>query len=483
MTSDQLQRRETVDDLSRARRLGVLAICCMSLFIVGIDSTGVNLAIPSIARDLGASGSQLQWVLDAYTLVLASLLMLSGSMGDRLGRRRMFQVGLTIFGVGSICCSLAPTAGFLIAARMLQAIGGSMMNPIAMSIITNVFRDSKERAQAIGMWGGVVGLSMALGPVIGGALVQGISWRAIFWINVPVVVAAVILTAMFVPESRAETVRRLDPVAQVLILVMLATVTYAIIEGQSLGWTSFAVLGCFAVAVVAGAAMVWWELRRKEPLLDPRFFRSLPFSGAVLAAILGFCAMAGFLFLNTLYLQDVRGMTALHAGLMTLPMAVSVAIFAPISGRIVGSRGARLPMCISAVGIGLSAILLLRIDNDTSYFYLAFAYLCFGVGFGMLNAPITNSAVSGMPRAQAGVAAAIASTSRQVGGSLGVALLPAITFGQLQGSLPEGLAAATHPAWIVMLGCAVLLLVLAFVVTGSVALRTSRRVAAELGAS
>jgi MFS family permease len=229
--------------------------------------------------------------------------------------------------------------------------------------------------------------------------------------------------------------------------------------------------------------MVRWELRREQPLLDPRFFRSLPFSGAVLAAILGFCAMAGFLFLNTLYLQDVRGMTALHAGLMTLPMAVSVAVFAPVSGRIVGSRGARLPMCIAGVGIGLSAILLMQISNDTSYVYLAFAYVCFGIGFGMLNAPITNAAVSGMPRSQAGVAAAIASTSRQVGGSLGVAVLPAIAFGGLQGSMQQGLAAATHPAWIVMLCCAVLLVVLAFVVTGSVALRSSRRVAAELGAS
>lgn len=469
--------------LTRGRRLGVLAICCMSLFIVGIDATGVNLALPSISRDLGASGSQLQWVVDAYTLVLASLLMLSGSMGDRLGRKRVFQVGLVAFGIGSICCSLAPAPGVLIGARVLQAIGGSMLNPVAMSIITNTFRDPRERAQAIGMWGGVIGLSMALGPVVGGALVEGIGWQAIFWLNVPVVATAVVLAGLFVPESRAAQVRRPDPVAQLLVVVMLGTVTYAIIEGESLGWSSAAVLGCFAAAAIATVLLVGWELRREEPLLDPRFFRSIPFSGAVLAAIVGFCAMAGFLFLNTLYLQEVRGLSALQAGLMTLPMALSVAVFAPVSGRVVGDRGARLPMTIAGVGIGLSAILLMALANDTSLVYLGVAYLFFGIGFGMLNAPITNAAVSGMPRAQAGVAAAIASTSRQVGGSLGVAVLPAIAYGRLDGSMRQSFAVATHPAWGVMLGCAVLLILLAFAVTGGVALRSSDRVAAELGSS
>jgi sugar phosphate permease len=203
----------------------------------------------------------------------------------------------------------------------------------------------------------------------------------------------------------------------------------------------------------------------------------------VLAAIVGFCAMAGFLFLNTLYLQEVRGLSALQAGLMTLPMALSVAVFAPVSGRVVGDRGARLPMTVAGIGIALSAILLMSLGKDTSLAYLGVAYLFFGIGFGMLNAPITNAAVSGMPRAQAGVAAAIASTSRQVGGSLGVAVLPAIAYGRLDGSMAHGFAEATHPSWAVMLGCAVVLIVLAFAVTGGVALRSSDRVAAELGSS
>ncbi|NNG41162.1 MFS transporter [Flexivirga sp. ID2601S] len=471
------------EELTRRRRLGILAICCLSLFIVGVDTTAVNLALPAIGRDLSASASQLQWVIDAYTLVLASLLMLSGSTADRLGRRKVFQIGLLIFGVGSLLCSLAQDPGMLIAARILQAVGGSMLNPVAMSIITNTFRDPRERAQAIGMWGGVVGLSMALGPVIGGALVDAVGWRAIFWLNLPVVVAAIVLTALFVPESRADRMRRLDPVGQLLVIVALATVTYAIIEGRELGWTSVPVLGCVAVAVAAGAALASYELRRREPLLDPRFFRSMPFSGAVFSAVIGMCAFAGFLFLNTLYLQDVRGMSPLQAGLMTLPMAIAMAIFSPVSGQLVGSRGPRLPMGLAGVGVGVSGLLLLGTDNSTSLWYLGVAYVLFGVGVGFINAPITNAAVSGMPRAQAGVAAGIASTSRQVGTSLGVAVLPAIALGNLEGDLTTGLAAASRGAWVVVALCGIALVAIAFAVTSARALRTRDRVAAELGAS
>nr|WP_279672357.1 MFS transporter [Flexivirga meconopsidis] len=460
-----------------------MAICCLSLFIVGVDTTAVNLALPSIGRDLGATSSQLQWVIDAYTLVLASLLMLSGSTADRLGRRKVFQVGLLIFGVGSLLCSLAQDPAVLIGSRMLQAVGGSMLNPVAMSIITNTFRDPRERAQAIGMWGGVVGLSMALGPVIGGALVDAVGWRAIFWLNLPVVVAAIALTTLFVPESRADRVRRLDPVGQLLVIVALATVTYAIIEGRALGWTSVTVLGCFAVASVAGAVLASYEMRRKEPLLDPRFFRSVPFSGAVLSAVIGMCAFAGFLFLNTLYLQDVRGMSPLQAGLMTLPMAVAMAIFSPVSGQLVGSRGPRVPMALAGAGVGASGLLLLRTNDGTSLWFLGVAYVLFGIGIGFINAPITNAAVSGMPRSQAGVAAGIASTSRQVGTSLGVAVLPAIALGSLQGDLASGLAEASHGAWVVVVACGVALVAIAFAVTSAPALRTRDRVAAELGAA
>jgi EmrB/QacA subfamily drug resistance transporter len=229
---------ELVPEPSRKRRLLVLAICCSSLFIVGLDSTIVNIALPSIQRDLHAAVSGLQWTVDAYTLVVASFLILAGSTGDRVGRRRTFQVGLATFTLGSLLCSLAPGLGWLIAFRAMQAIGGSMLNPVALSIIANTFTDDRERARALGVWGAVFGLSMALGPVLGGVLVATVGWRGIFWVNIPIGIAAIVATALAVPESRAAHARRVDPVGQVLIIVMLASLTYAIIEGPRHGWES-----------------------------------------------------------------------------------------------------------------------------------------------------------------------------------------------------------------------------------------------------
>jgi EmrB/QacA subfamily drug resistance transporter len=292
----------------------VLAICCLSLFVVGMDVTIINVALPSIGRGFGAPVSGLQWTVDAYLLVVASLLMLSGSVGDRVGRRRVFQVGLAVFTVGSLACSLAPGLGWLIAFRALQAVGGSMLNPVAMAIVTNVFTDPAERAKAIGLWGSVFGLSLAVGPVLGGALVDSVGWRGVFWVNIPVGVAAIALTARYVPESRAAVRRRLDPVGQVLVIAALGTLSYGIIEGPDLGWGSAPITGCFVAAAVATALLAAWSRRVPEPLIDLRFFRSLPFSGAALTAVTGMCAMAGFLFLIPLYLQEVRGYSALAAG-------------------------------------------------------------------------------------------------------------------------------------------------------------------------
>lgn len=462
-------------ELSHRQRYLVLAICCMSLFVVGIDVSGVNLALPQISHDLGASLSQLQWVVDAYTLVLASLLMLAGSVADRVGRRRIFQIGLTVFGIGSLLCSVAPSSGFLIGARMVQAVGGSMMNPVAMSIIVNTFHDLKERAQAIGMWSATIGLSMALGPVVGGALVDSISWRAIFWINLPIVLAGVVLTQMFVPESRAPRARRFDPAGQLLVTLSLGALTYAIIEGRDLGCGSDMVIGCLLVAVVAILLFVLVELCSDEPLLDPRLFRSVPFSGAVLSAILGFGANGGFLLINTLYLQEVRGLTPFHAGLMTLPMAVCTALFSPLSGRLVGSVGTRIPQLLAGVGILCSSIILGRLTDVTALWVLGLAYAAFGFGFGMLNAPITSSAVSGLPRDQAGVASAVASTSRQIGTSLGVAVFGSVVFAQVSGPVRADLAAASHVGWLIMSGCAIGLMVLALVTSSAWAHRTRVR--------
>jgi EmrB/QacA subfamily drug resistance transporter len=453
------------------RRQVVLAVCCMSLFIVGLDNTIVNLALPSIRQELGASVSSLQWTIDAYTLVLASLLMLSGSTADRIGRRRTFQTGLALFSLGSLLCGIAPNVGSLVAFRALQAIGGSMLNPVALSIVTNIFTEPRERARAIGVWAGVVGLSMAIGPVLGGALVGWAGWRSIFWINVPVGVAAIVLTALFVPESRAPHPRRLDPVGQLLVIVLLAGLTYGIIEGQGTGWGSPEIIGCFALSAVALAILLPYERRRQDPLLELRFFRSVPFSGATLTAVSGLAALSGFLFLNSLYLQEARGFSALHAGLLTLPMAAVTAVCAPLSGRLVGSRGPRLPLLVAGGGIAVSGVLLSGITQTTPILFLALGYICFGVGFGMLNAPITNAAVSGMPRERAGLAAAVASTSRQVGISLGVAVIGAVV--AASPATPPGTGRA---GWLIVAGCGVLVFALALVTTGRWARATAARV-------
>jgi EmrB/QacA subfamily drug resistance transporter len=458
----------------------VLAICCMSLFIVGLDVTIVNVALPSIGHELHAGVSGLQWTIDAYTLVLASLLMLAGSTADRLGRRRTFQTGLATFALGSLLCSVAPGLGWLIAFRMLQAVGGSMLNPVAMSIITNTFLGPKERAKAIGIWGGVVGLSMALGPITGGLLVETVGWRGIFWVNVPVGIAAIVLTALFVPESRAARARKVDPVGQALVIVLLAALVYALIEGPGSGWTSGKILGCFGIAALALIGLARYEPRRDEPLIDLRFFRSAPFSGAVAIAICAFAALGGFLLVNTLYLQDVRGYSPLLAGVYTLPMAAMTAIFSPLSGRLVGSRGTRPSLIVAGLGITAAGLILTQVTTDTASIVLIGSYVLFGIGFGMVNAPITNSTVSGMPRSQAGVAAGVASTSRQVGSSLGVAVIGSATISALHGPFRLGFASASHAGWWIVTGSGVAILCLGLLVSGAWARETAQRTASGL---
>jgi EmrB/QacA subfamily drug resistance transporter len=469
-----------VTELDRRGRIRVLVICCMSLLIVGLDNTIVNVALPAIRRDFNASVSQLQWCVDAYTLVLAALLMVSGSTADRLGRVRVFQVGLTIFLVGSLACSLAPSVGALIVFRMVQAVGGSMLNPVAMSIIRNTFHEPRERAQAIGVWGGVVGISLALGPVIGGALV-GLSWRAIFLVNVPVLLAAIALTARYVPESRAARARRVDPIGQLLVISMLGSLTYSIIEGPNVGWTSARIVVLLAVAVGALIGLLLYEPRREEPLIELRFFRSAPFSGATGIAVCAFAGLAGFLFLNTLYLQEVRDYSALHAGLLTLPLALMGMIFGPLSGRVVGSLGPRVPLLIGGAGITISALMLTGISATTSVGWLIAAYVIFGIGFGFINPPITNTAVSGMPADQAGVAAAVASTSRMIGQSLGVAVVGAVTTAAVASStLHDAFAAASHTGWWIIAGCGAAVLGLGLATTTQWARDTAARTARTL---
>src|SRR5579864_3431039 len=460
---------------SPGQRALMLAVCCMSLFMVGLDNTIVNVGLPSIGRDLHAGVSGLQWTVAAYTIALAALLMFSGAVADRIGRRTIFQVGLSLFILGSWLCSLAPSLGFLIGFRILQGVGGSMLNPAALGIITNTFTGRAERARAIGVWDGVFGLSMALGPVLGGVLVGTVGWRGIFWANIPVGLAAISLTALFVPDSKAPRSRRADPLGQFLIIVMLGSLAYAIIEGPELGWHSPEIFGFFALSVAALSVLLAYEPRRQDPMVDFRFFRSVPFAGANLTAVCAIAAMAGFLFLSTLYLQDVRGLSALQAGLTILPMPVVMALCAPMAGRIVARRGPRIPLVIAGAALTLSSAALSRLTGSTGHAYLIVTYALFGVGAGMVSSPITNGVMSGVPKAQAGMASGMNSSSRQLGQSLGVAIVGSVLAASMSGSMQAGFVRAAHAGWWILTGCGYIVLLLGLVCTTRWARATAAR--------
>jgi EmrB/QacA subfamily drug resistance transporter len=461
-----------VPELSRRRRLLVLAICCASIVVVVMDISIVNVALPDMRRDLDASVSGLQWTVDAYTLVLAGFLLVAGSAADRFGRRRVFRIGLATFGLGSLLCGLAPGIGWLVAARAVQAVGGTMLNPVAMAIVATTFPDPGERARAIGVFGSMSGLALALGPILGGALVDGLGWRAVFWINVPIVVAALVCTTLFVPESRAARARRFDPVGQVLVVLVLGSLVYAIIESTTLGWTSPVILGLLAVAAFGTAGLLAYETRRADPLLELRLFRSVPFSSAILMALLALCGFAAFLFVTTLYLQNVRGMSALTAGLCLLPVGVLVLILSPLTGRVVGRHGPRVPLVVAGAALALGGGASVLLGQDTPLPAVLAVYLLFGVFLGTVNPPITNTAVSGMPRSMAGLAASVASAGRQTGTTLGVAIA-----GTILGSGTVFTDSAQGVWWLVFaLGVGVL--VLALVSTGRRAADTAGRAAA-----
>ena len=442
---------------------------------MGMDVTIVNVALPSIEEELHVTLSGLQWIIDAYTLAVASLLMLAGSVSDRHGRRRIFQVGLCLFTLGSLLCSLAPSIGGLVGFRIVQGLGASMLNPVALSIIANAFSEPQERARAVGIWGAVAGISFALGPLLGGALTQAISWRANFWINVPIGIAAVILTAKFVPESKASRPRAFDPVGQLLIALALATLTYGLIEGPHSGWNSALITGLFACSAILFTAFLLYEPLRKDALLDLRFFRSVPFSTAMITGFCAYACFAAFLFLNALYLQQQRGLSAFRTGLYTLPLAVLLMICAPLSGRLVGRTGPRRSLMAAGAGFSLSTVLLTNLSIGTPLLILVLSYVLFGIALGMVNPAITNSAVAGMPLAQAGVAAAVASTSRQVGAALGVAIAGTVV--STRHAQENDFARATHPIWWLMVGCGAVILALGWTSSTAWALTSAERVA------
>jgi EmrB/QacA subfamily drug resistance transporter len=462
----------------------ILVICCASILLVSLDVTILNVALPSIQRELHTSIAGVQWTIDGYVLVLASLLLLAGSMADRFGRRRVFQLGLLVFGLGSLLCSLAPSLAWLIAFRMLQGVGGSMLNPVALSIISNTFIDPRERARAIGAWSGVVGISIASGPIIGGALIDAAGWRSVFWINVPIAALALIMTRFFVPESKAARARHPDPVGQILIVGVLAALLYGIIDAPTAGWSSPVVIACFVISLGSLVGLIRYELARREPLLELRFFQSAPFSGASIVAVCAFIALGGFLFLNTLYLQDVRGLSALRAGLFLLPMAAAMFVLGPVSGYLVARRGPRPSLVIGGAALSASALLFALGASRPSDPRLFLGYALIGVGLGLMNAAITNTAVSGMPRAQSGVASATTSTTRQIGQALGVAVVGSILASNSRRIMPgSAFASGETASWWVIFGCGIAVVVVALVTTGrwgeATAQRMARLIAAE----
>jgi EmrB/QacA subfamily drug resistance transporter len=474
---NRLTRLPDSSDLDRRRRPLILAICCTSMIVVVMDISVVNVALPAIGREFDASTSDLQWTIDAYTLVLASFLVMAGSVADRVGRRRIFRLGLAAFGLGSLACSLAPGIDALIAARALQAVGGTMLNPVALAIIATTFPDRAERARAIGVVGAVSGLALGLGPILGGALVDLFGWRSIFWVNVPIVAVAILATTLFVPESRAARPRRFDPVGQALVFLVLCGVVFAIIESGELGWSSPIVLTLLVAAGAGILGLLRYEPRRADPLLELRLFRSVPFSAAIVTAVLALCGFGAFLFVTTLYLQDVRAMTSLRAGLCLLPVGVLIVVLSPLAGRMVGERGPRVPLVISGVALALGGVASLRLGADTPLPAVLGSFVLFGIAQGTVNPPISISAVAGMPVAMAGVAASLASAGRQTGTALGVAIS-----GTILGSAADGDAAAfTHAergVWWLIIVLGTCLAALGVAGTGRRARDTAARAAA-----
>ncbi|MEV0188119.1 MFS transporter [Kitasatospora purpeofusca] len=457
--------------LSARRRWTVLAVCALSLFLVGLDTTIVNVGLPAIGHGLGVGTRDLEWIVDAYTVVLASLLISAGALADRFGRRRVFQCGLLVFGLASLLCALAPSAGALVAARVLQGVGASMLSPVALAIVVNAMPDPRERARAIGVWASVFGLSMAAGPVTGGALVAALGWRSVFWVNVPVVLVAVLLSARFVPESRAPRARRPDLPGQLLLTLAVCATVAVLIEAPRTGWGSPWAFAGYAAAAAATAGFVLAERDREEPLMDLALFRRPAFSTAALGAVAVFVALTVTLLLTTFQLQHARGWTPLAAGLASLPMALGATVCAPLSGLLVGRGGPRRPLLLAAwFTMAGGALLLVRaflVDDAprgaggpsgaADLPALLLALLLLGVGFGFANAPITNTAVGGLPADRAGVAGAITSTARQLGSAVGIA----IAGGLVAGAAPDGLTAASRAGWAVVTACGLFLLLVA----------------------
>jgi EmrB/QacA subfamily drug resistance transporter len=412
--------------VDRKTKVLTLLAMCFALFMAMLDNTVVNVALPSISRDLGTGISGLQWVIDAYTLTFASLLLTGGTLGDIFGRKKFFMVGLLVFTAGSLLCALAPAQAVLIAGRAVQGLGAALLMPGSLSILTNTFPDTRERAQAIGIWAGISGLALAMGPVVGGLLVDSLGWQSVFYLNVPIGIVALIVCWLVVRESRHPEGRSLDLPGQVLAIVALGALTYALIEANNYGWTSPLILSLFGIAAAGLVSFVFVELRSPSPMLQFAFFRNHTFlGGAICAAAVSF-GMFGTFFFLTLFFQNVQGYTPLEAGLRSLPMTLMIIVFAPIAGRVVGKIGHKTPIVLGLTLNAVSLLLFTRIQADTPYSDIWPLLSLAGFGMAIVMTPMTAAVMSTVPVQRAGMASATTSTSREIGGVFGIALLGAI---------------------------------------------------------
>jgi EmrB/QacA subfamily drug resistance transporter len=417
---------------------------CLSLMVIGVDNTILNVALPTLVRDLHATTSQLQWIVDAYTLVFAGLLLSAGSLGDRFGRRRGLSVGLLIFGAGSVASALVHSPNHLIATRALMGIGGALIMPATLSIISNVFTVPAERARAIAVWAGFSAMGIALGPLSGGWLLQHFWWGSVFMVNIPVVTLALIGGRLFVPESKDPSPRGLDLVGALLSIVGLVILVWAIIEAPGRGWTQASTLGAFLVAAVLLGSFVAWELHSDHPMLDVHFFANPRFTAASMAVTLVFFALFGSMFLQTQYLQFVLGYTALQAGLRVGPVAIVLMVAAPLSARLVERVGTKIVVASGLTIVSVSLVILSLATVTSGYGPVLVSMLIMGVGMGMTMAPATESIMGSLPRAKAGVGSAVNDTTRQVGGALGVAILGSLLASTYRHSLGSGVSAAAR---------------------------------------
>jgi EmrB/QacA subfamily drug resistance transporter len=434
------------DHIHRRRWL-TLGVLCVSLIVIIIDNSILNVALPTLTRSpadggLGAADSDLQWIVDSYVLVFAGLLLTAGALGDRFGRYRALALGLAVFGVSSAFAAEASSSGALIAFRAVMGVGGAFIMPATLSIITNVFRDPKERGRAIGVWAGVSGIGLAIGPVTGGFLLEHFWWGSVLLVNVPVVILGLVGGYFLVPDSRDPAAPRLDLPGAALSILGLATLLWGLIEGPTKGWLSGQVLGAFAIGLGLLVAFIAWERRSDHPMLDVGFFRNPRFSAASGAITLTFMALMGNIFVLTQYLQSVLGFSPLKAGAVLIPMSGVMMVVAPTSARLVERLGTK-----RVVGFGLSVVavalvLLSQLDAETSTIVVILVTMLMASGMGNVMAPATESIMGSLPRHKAGVGSAVNDTTRQVGGAIGVALLGSIMASRYGSHVDSGLADA-----------------------------------------